>query len=253
VPTPGLSLVGFMDHQPAINYLRLSCVPTDTSDAALTAEWTQAQGKLGAPFSDAGRPDIQDISPPSQPYIHQLMQQVWVQQALAQYPGASFKVIEIDPLLAFQHHILVDHSEGHCDKLPLGAGINDLLPICLPLLPPNENLRISAQILSPQSGSFVIGADSLNVRITSHGLFQAENKVGIQFGVALPFVHVVRHNGRCYLLNGFHRALGARSHGAGRIPCLFREVATHEEAGIRQDGSTFHDIRPPSKQNLLAP
>jgi hypothetical protein len=40
-------------------------------------------------------------------------------------------------------------------------------------------------------------------------------------------------------MNGFHRALGARKRGAGRMPCLFRDVATHTEVGIRDDGSTF--------------
>ena len=43
-----------------------------------------------------------------------------------------------------------------------------------------------------------------------------------------------------YLMNGFHRALGARKRGAGMMPCLFRDVATHKEVGIRDDGSTFH-------------
>jgi hypothetical protein len=62
---------------------------------------------------------------------------------------------------------------------------------------------------------------------------------GAMFGVTLPFVHVVRFNGRCYLTNGFHRALGARKRGAGRMPCFFREVPTADEIGIRVDWSTF--------------
>jgi hypothetical protein len=120
MPMPGLSLVGFMERQQAINYLRQTCIPADPSDVALTAEWTQAQTKLGASFQGCGNPDIQEIPRPCQPYITQLQQQSWVQQALATYPGASFKVVEIDPLLAFQYHILTDHSDGHCNGLPLG-------------------------------------------------------------------------------------------------------------------------------------
>jgi hypothetical protein len=234
MPTPGLSLVGFMEPQQAINYQRMMCVPADPSDAALLAEWNTARGNLGAVVSDAGKPNIQEIPPGCQAYIQQLSQQPWVQQSLAPYPGAAFKVVEIDPLLAFQFHILTDHSDNHCGTLRLAPGIADLLPIFLPQAPPQEALRISLQ-----SQSFVMAADSLNVRIMAQGLFQAENKVGIQFGIGLPFVHVARFNGRCYLMNGFHRALGARLRGAGLMPCLFREVANHIEVGIRDDGSTF--------------
>jgi hypothetical protein len=218
----------------ALNYFRAACVPADPSDGALLSEWTVAKGRLGVPFPDAGRPDIQPIPTADQAYIQQLQQEPWVQQALASYPGATFQAVEIDPLLAYQFHILNGHSDNHYPGLKLGPSIADLLPICLPTAIPNESIRVSAQ-----GQSFLIGANSLNVRITAQGWFQAENKIGIQFGIGLPFVHVTRWNGRCYLTNGFHRALGARLRGAGRIPCLFRDVATPEEIGVRPDGSTF--------------
>jgi hypothetical protein len=45
--TDGLSLVGFFaDQQHAINHLRLDCVPTDPSDAALIAHWNKAQAAI---------------------------------------------------------------------------------------------------------------------------------------------------------------------------------------------------------------
>jgi hypothetical protein len=78
----------------------------------------------------------------------------------------------------------------------------------------------------------VIKTKNSNVRIVAQGLFQADNKVGIQFGLALPHVHVVRWQGLCYLHNGFHRALGCRAAGATHMPCLFRDVATAEEVGL---------------------
>jgi hypothetical protein len=116
-------------------------------------------------MADAGKPDIQDIPPADQAYIQQLCQQPWVQQALAAYPGAAFKVVEIDPLLAFQFHILTDHSDNHCGSLGLGPGIADLLPIFLPQAPPQEALRVSGQ-----GQSIIIAADSLNVRIMAQGM-----------------------------------------------------------------------------------
>ncbi len=240
--TPGLSLVGFMELQQALMYMRVNCVMPDESDTALIAEWRAAKARLGAPFDGAGYPDIQAIPPECRAYIDQLKQQPWVQEGLRGYPAASFQCVEIDPLLAFQFHILTDHSDGHCGSLPLAPGIADLLPICLQQTPPQARLRVSGQ-----GQSLLIAADSLNLRIVAQGLFnpsvppgiQPPNMAGIVFGISLPFVHVVKFNGRCYLINGFHRALGARKLGAARMPCLFREVATPEEVGIRTDGSTF--------------
>jgi hypothetical protein len=214
MPTPGLSLVGFMEHQHALNYMRANCVMPDISDVALTTEWTTAKGKLGPALDGVGYPDIQPIPHRDEPYIQQLLQQPWVQQGLAGYPGASFQVVEIDPLLAFQFHILTDHSDGHCNTLGLGPGIADLLPIFLPQAAPAASLRFSGQ-----GQSLLIAADSLNVRITAQGWFQAESKVGIQFGISMPFVHVVRFNGRCYLINGFHRAFQLQADWVPSSPC----------------------------------
>src|SRR5208282_2577442 len=60
---------------------------------------------------------------------------------------------------------------------------------------------------------------------------------GIQFHSSMPFVHVVRYNGRCYLHNGFHRTVGVRKAGATHVPCILRDVNTISEVGI--DGDTF--------------
>lgn len=62
---------------------------------------------------------------------------------------------------------------------------------------------------------------------------------GIAIGVALPWVHVVRFNDRCYLHNGYHRTYGSAIQGATHIPCLFRDVTDSAAAGIQTDGTTF--------------
>jgi hypothetical protein len=246
MPTPCLSLVGFMEQPHAVRYMQANCVMPNPDSAVLAAEWTTARANLGAPLANVGKPDIQEIPPTAeaQTYIQQLRQQPWMQDALRTYPTGTFQVVEIDPLLAFQFHISLNHSDGHCAGLSLGPGIVELMPIFLPQSPPQANLRVSGT-----GQSMLIAADTLNIRMTAQGLFNPPpaagqpppppNMAGVAFGVALPFVHVVRFNGRCYLTNGFHRALGARTRGAGRMPCFFREVNTAEEVGIRTDGATF--------------
>lgn len=103
MPTPGLSLVGFMtDPQQVFQHLRIQCIP-DPADIALLADWNLAQTKRGPPMTAAGAPDIQPIPATEAAYTQQLMQQPWVQEAFRMfgYTAADFKLVEIDPLLAY--------------------------------------------------------------------------------------------------------------------------------------------------------
>src|SRR5258708_6142220 len=82
VPTPGISMVGFMtDQQQAINHLRTACVPPVDTDAALIAEWQAAQAQLGAPIPNAGNPNIQPFPAAHQAHVQTLVQN-WTQLGL---------------------------------------------------------------------------------------------------------------------------------------------------------------------------
>ena len=231
--TNGLSLVGFMDQQPAINHLRNACIPTDSSDAALTAVWNHAKSKLGPAIANAGKPDIQPIPAAHQPYLHQLMSSAWAQQVF-QGPLAnpSFQMVEVDPLLAYQFTVDLVRSGHHCASLTKPPSLPELLQICLPHNPIPEQFESWHT-----SQSAILKSKGTNLVPLGSGIFNAAF-MGISFGPALPFSHVVRHNGLCYLHNGFHRAVGARLAGATHIPCIVRDVPDHISVGIR-DGVTF--------------
>lgn len=233
MPTPGKSLVGFMDQQAAIKYLRESCVPVGGSDdATLLAEWQTARSKLGPPVANAGHPDIQDIPPSHAAYIGLLASQPWLAPALnTSLLGATFRLIEIDPLLAFQFAIDDGRSNHHCAPFNNPPSLDQLLEACLPLTPPTEPIQVAQ---GPQS--MLITSRSLNFRALAQGFINGAF-VGMHVGVALPLLHVVRLNGRCYLLNGFHRAYGSRLVGATHVPCIFRDVADAPSAGIVPPGT----------------
>lgn len=242
MPTPGLSLVGFMDQQQAINHLRNDCVPADPSDAALVLEWTSAKAKLGGPIPNAGTPDIQDIPAAYAGHIQQIIDG-WTKEGFGGWPGTTFKFIEIDPLLAYQFAIDADRSDHHCGAFSNPPKPEELMPVCLPLAPQLENIQ---SVRAPQS--LIIRARSLNVQLRDQGML-APNAIGITFGVSVPYTHVVRHNGRCYLHNGFHRAYGARLAGATHIPCVFRDVPDHASVGLRPgtfQASLLESVNPPT-------
>lgn len=231
MPFPAICLLGFMSEDEARNYLRNACVLDDDSDEALKAEWEAAKQKLTGGPTNPGNPDIRDLDDEATKHVEALRSGPW-KQVIDANPTWDFKLVEIAPLLAFQFSILTDRSTNHCDPLGDDPSMAQLLELCLPSTPSNPSAHVSR---GPQS--VMIQSRDLNLRVTGAGLIN--NMMGMNFAFALPFVHVVRFNGRCYLLNGYHRSYGAGCAGTSHVPCIFTEAATPEEAGIRPDGTTF--------------
>lgn len=238
MPTPGLSLVGFLaDHQQAVNHLTNACIPANPDVGAILIEWNAAMARLGAAMIGAGVPDIQPIPAQHQVYIQQVLAHPAFQPPIPGMPtgalhGATIELVEIDPLLAFQFTVDMARSNHHCGHLSAPPTMDELLPVCLPLTPATDEIKMN---VGPQSA--IIRSKSLNLRSLVGGVFNGQF-MGLHFGPSLPFVQVVRHNGRCYLHNGYHRAFGARRSGATHIPCVVRNVADHAAVGIN-DGFTF--------------
>lgn len=232
MPTPGLSLLGFLDQQEAINLLRSSCVVADYSDAALAIEWQAAQAKLGATAANPGNPDVHPIPTAGQVHMSQLMQQPWILGALqGTLVGSTFQMIELAPLIAYQFNVDLARSDHHNGGVAAPAPpLNTVFEMCLPLNPIVENVRSN-----PLPNAVLITSKGLNFQPLSQGVMQtpAGHFVGLQVGLSLPLVHVVRHNGRCYLHNGYHRAVGLLKRGVTHAPCIFRDVPDHASIGIR--------------------
>jgi hypothetical protein len=232
MPTLGTSLVGFMEQQEAVNYLKNQCVPLlGADDASLIGDWQTAREKLGVPIANAGYPDIQQIPSSQAAYMADLVLQPWVANALIEFPGSEFRLVEIEPLLAFQFAIDSIRSQHHCAPFSKPPSLEELLMACLPNSPTSDPVRV---VQGEQS--MLITSRSLNLRSLAQG-FMNGAFLGMHVGLALPLVHVVRLNGRCYLHNGFHRALGARLAGATHVPCLIRDVNDAAAAAIKPPGT----------------
>ncbi len=166
------------------------------------------------------------------------MQTPWAAQAFqTTLQGASFQMVEIDPLLAFQFTVDVDRSKHHCKGLSSPPTPDELMSLCLPTAIIPESMQVQSL---PQS--LLIKARCLNLKMLAQGYFPQPNGptvAGVFVGLTLPLVHVVRLNGKCYLHNGFHRTVGAKLAGATRVPCIVRDVKDEAEVGIKTDGSTF--------------
>lgn len=235
MPTPGLSLFGFFsDAEQAIGYLRRDCVPAPgrDSETALAQEWRDARARIGPRIAGAGVADLQPVPVPFQPYLEALLEQAWMRACLGDLEGASFRLVEIDPLLC--HQLAIDTSR--VDRLLEGLGsptIAALLDVCLPMAHPP--LSYDPSPVWPDSTSVIVKSPRNDLRIDRFGVFAAGTDtvlLGARLRLAKPFVHVARVDGRCYLLNGYHRLFGCRQAGATHAPCVFRDVPDHEAAGL---------------------
>lgn len=224
--TPGLSLVGFMARDEAINYLSRECAPANPDPAVLEAEWQVAKARILAPVGNAGNPSIRAIPATHDAYVQQLKNGPEWQGVFAANPHWEIKFIEAAPLLAYQFAILNRASSSHGAQLGLAPSVDDLLKTCLPLSPTAESFSVVQTM-----NSVLVQTRSLNVRPQPLFMPQPGTFV-LQVGGALPFAHVVRFKERSYLHNGYHRAVAALAAGSAEIPCVFRDVATEAEIGI---------------------
>ena len=234
MPTPGTSLVGFLPQAEAIQLLRNTCVFNDPSDGALTAEWASAAKKLAAATPNAGKPDIQPIIGVGANHVAQLVQQPWLAPLLSGvYAGATFEMVELKPLLAFQFSVDLARSEYHNGNRSSQPTNDELFNMCLPLTPVAEKMPAGYKT----ANSAALHSRNLNLHLVDGGMFPREDGtyLGIQVGFALPLVHVLRYDGRCFLHNGYHRAVGLARRGVSHAPCIIRDVPDYQAVGIKAE------------------
>ena len=248
MPTHGTALVAFMDRDQAVRYLATECAPINPDPIALEAEWNTAVGRRAAPIANAGRPAIQDIPVSHQASVAALTSSPHWQQLFQTNPHWELKLIEVAPLLAYQFAVLDGPCATHGARFSQPPTMDELFDVCLPMNPVIENYSVSQQ-----PHSVLIRSHSLNLRPLQVGPI-GPSAFGVMVGVALPFVHVVRFNGRCFLHNGYHRATAAALAGAPEIPCVFRDVAIPKKLGLVPERSTWQcSSQPTPRQSIISP
>jgi len=224
--TPGLALIGFMDPNHVEAYLTSACVGAPATPADREALRLQAVQKRGAAVPNAGAPEVKDL--PKSATTH--LKAVEKSNRFAGTVGNakwSFKLVEIDPLLAYQFHVELDRSTAACAGLAKNPSMDQLLNTCLPTkaAPFNGNF---AQL---PSGLMLRSSDP-NVRLIDvKGEAGAHEtwELRVLLGTSSPLIQVVNWSGRFVVHNGYHRAFGARLAGATHIPCIVTEHTSWQD------------------------
>jgi len=200
--------------------------------------------KLGTPYANAGNPEILEMPARIKAHLARIQKQDRFSDAIRDIDW-SFQCVEIDPLLAFQIHIGGARSTFLGDDLPDGCSPKHLVAKCLPQH--QEAIRPkTVEARGAFSGSYSLEAPTRNLQFRDTGLFetgvQDQYVMGALVGVASPFVQVMRFEGRCYLTNGYHRALAASKKGATHIPCIFGDTKAFRRTGAGQEGSLPREL-----------
>lgn len=229
MPMLGISLVGFMREDQAVDYFRTMCVPADPSYDALRAEFESAKASLGPAMPRAGRPEIAQIPTEFIGYLTRL-RKTW---PVIETEAWDQKVVEIEPLLATQPQICLPKVDGYGGGRMEQPSFDELLNVCLPA----ERPAVQPPTISAQNQSIVMRTENMNIKLLYHGSLRLPGEFGILVGPGAPLVKVLKFNGRYYLANGFHRAFALRRRGATHLPCIFKEICEYRELGI--EGPTF--------------
>ena len=258
MPDTALSLIGFMDEQQAHTYLLKTCAlrPDQQTSAMLTATWQAAHARLATPIVNAGFPDIQPIPLVHKDYLERVIAHP---RFINPIDGmdVDFALVEIEPLLAYQQHIWVEHSYEMCRDLPDNPSTEQVLRVCLPeqIQPIGSDVEVRH---GPQPGQVAIVVIDLDIEAQSLAIYPTPDPsahfVGWLHRRRLPYVQVARFNGKCYLRNGFHRVYGLVAKGVTHVPCIFLEAPTPGQAGIRPgrsfDLALLESDNPPTVAHL---
>lgn len=206
---------------------------TNTSTAAIRNHWLAARARARVPMPRPGQPEVLDFPAGYESYLREVEASPAFEETVNGM-AFSFKLVEIDPLIAFQIRIELDRSANLCSGVSAEPLLGDMIKPCLPTVV--EDVPTS---LGVGGNSLTVESRSLNLKFRpfwpSGAPTMAEitlpnarrvRTVGMHFFPSSPLVQVVRYEGRCFLKNGYHRAYGFAKAGASHVPCVFLEGET---------------------------
>lgn len=226
-------LAAFMSQQEAMGFAMSFAV----NGQAFMNEWTKRNAARSLVARGYTAPRVEQL--PSKAKAH--VAKVTAHPAYASfYQNVEFKMVELGKLLAFQHWMDTDVSDGvH------GAGItgqptdDELFEKCLP-----SNIVPAAHTLWLPTGA----ANQFSVMVYSHnntlsfkpGLDQVNGLIQVLVHANANLMMVREFGGRYVLANGYHRAWWLRSCGVEMVPVAVSHVgAAHE---LAQPGSIQADV-----------
>jgi len=243
------ALIGFMDEQDAMSFLKGTGISEGRTDKELRGVWKKARAASEELPSPHLTPDVVDLDPQYAERLKRIATDPLFPEAVQQKKW-SFKLVEIDKLVCFQKFIYSDYAESMVKGYDL-TDHSKLIEFCLSEAASKKPIAISSTtqeftILSPSQDLRVVGLTQMQDPATKRRIF------GFAVGWGLPFIQVVKFNDRYFLRNGYHRVYALRRAGSKYVVCVLIEAERFSDVGILPTGFFGEQLLMSSKPPTFA-
>lgn len=242
---PGRALIGWMQTDIAVRLLNGNDASASMSNAHISMV---NKAQVAVATRAAGVDQVGILSPATGDLAGHIAQLRQFGPAQAMFSeGWEVALANLLRVCAFQPVVFVDSARDRVNTVDF-LDLQSLARMSLPLTAPAQLPVQFDQVRN----TFAILSQNPNLRIASTYSGPAANSGGVQVlgftvGMAPSFMQVVEFQGRYFLRDGYHRALGLLSAGVQQVPVFFRHIRLVEElfpAGMLPQGAFLGD-RPP--------
>ena len=246
-------LLGFLEEAEVIPTLRGRGLSDQVSDTDLLRMWKEAKDASSESPSFSLKPRIEEIPAAFVGITKNFAKGVQFEEAVGKRKH-SFKLVEIDHVVAIQKYVDQDYSESLRVAKDL-SNLGTLIPFCLS----EESLpRSVIATMDAAQQAHTILARGVDLRIVGmnagEDAFTGRRIFSFVVGWGVPFITVVHYQDRYFLRNGYHRAYAARAAGVKELPCLVIEGEEYADTGAGHAGffpqALLMSARPPIFSDL---
>jgi hypothetical protein len=239
---------------------------------ALCGEWRAANDRYAAlERREAGASD----APGTRPLDPEFAPFAAAVEAHPAYRGTfdtlptRLAMVELDRLVVFQHHVVLDHVEAVKARLGRRPSPEAVFRLCHPLDRPAP--AVEARRLSSRRWSFT--SEAPDFRFHEAALLAAAappgrrrclgpvgGVLGVVLGFGANFLNAIESDGRLVLHNGYHRAVALRALRLTHAPCVLQTVTRRDELQLvaartvaEEPAFWFRAARPPLLRDFFDP
>jgi hypothetical protein len=232
------ALMGAMQRWQLLHTVRLLCIPDEMQRLdAITQAWTAASARMTHLAQvEGGEPDsveILDLSTEFHTRLNEIASDRLFQASFSGLP-TSFKLVELDKLVAPQRDVNTDYVDDVRKRIP-GKNTAELLEFCLA----PRNAAPEMKVLQTAQNQLIATSKSLDLRFlggfrkplteediaVAHTGGQPVEAVTLLLGYGAAPINVFQVSNRLVLNNGFHRVVAMRSEGITHAPVVVQHVA----------------------------
>ena len=233
-----LHLYGATSQAEILSFLRTQCVIEETEIERVMSDWREAAARfLSISNNMTDIPDlieIEDIPEEFSAELRKVSEDPLFKNAFSMLP-ISFKVVELDRVVAAQRYVNLDYAKRLSDSIPEDPDMKFLIDFCLKKGPETNlpaELQLSPNVYSYKSEStdfrFIGGYPKKLTNEDIHYCLGGGQPVAaliLFVGYGTPAVNVFHVGSRIILNNGFHRLFALKMKGVAKAPVVVQSIS----------------------------